>query len=93
MASRKPKGIDGRTSSGFVIGSSEDVFKIETHRMQNCSYAQKKEQEHFWFSKQNSDYFNSPKTGSKVHVVFNNQFKEFIETIYTSKWDLIYSKY
>ena len=93
MTSKKPKGIDDKISAGFVVNSSENVFEIKTHRMQNVSYCQKRKSENFWFSRDNSNYFNSPKLKAKVHVVFNNSDKEFIESIYNSHWDLIYSKY
>jgi len=93
MASRKVKGIDDRTSAGEITISSEGVFQVRTHRMQNVSYAQEKEREELFFSRIDSGYFRQPRLKSEVHVVFNNANKEFVESIYDSRWDLIYSKY
>ena len=90
MGSKKPKGINDKVSPGEVTLSSSGVFSISTHRMQNISSAQKRDKENFFFSEADSLYFSQPKQGSKIHVVFNNQFKEYIQEIYDSKWNLIY---
>ena len=93
MVSRKVKGLDDRISSGRITKSSEDIFEVETHRMQNVSYAQKKNYEKLFFSRKDASYFNSPKTGARVRVVFNNPKKDYVEEIYDFRWNiLIYKK-
>ncbi len=88
-----PKGLEGRTSRGKVLNSSNNIFRVLTHRMQNDSYAQKREiTEEFFITKQDSRYFKSPKTDLVVRVVFNNREKQYIEEIYDFNWNLIYIK-
>ena len=94
MAPRKPKGIDDRLSRGRIIRSSENVFEIETHTTRNLpDVAQKEDLQTFVFTKKDSIYFKPQKLGSQVRVVFNSFEKEYVERIYNSGWDLIYSKY
>ena len=86
------KYLEDRISRGKITNSSENVFEVETHRTQNISVAQKRDKEKFFFTKEESKIFNSPKYGIFVRCVFNNANKEYIEEIYNMKWELIYSK-